>query len=56
MTFKKGEKEVYIPNWLALVGLLVVDNIAIGALNTVKNMKVLKTLEKQKNLKGGDSA
>ena len=47
MRIKKGDKDIAIPNWLVLMGILAVDNIASNTMKLINNKIVVKTMDKK---------
>lgn len=48
MRITKGDKDIYIPNWLVFMGILAVDNVASNVLKVIDNKTVTKVVEKAK--------
>lgn len=46
MRITKSDKDIYIPNWLVFMGILVVDNVASNVLKVIDNKTVTKVVEK----------
>ena len=48
MTIGKRDKSIIIPGWALLVGLIVVDNIAVNICKTITNKQLIDQYCKEK--------
>ena len=47
MKIKTHDKEVSIPNWIVLVGILAVDNVVANLCKTSSNKSIFKNSKKK---------
>lgn len=47
MRIKTGDKDIYVPNWLIVMGLLVADNVVSNVCKTKTNKEILKYGDKE---------